>query len=121
MYAVRLGSSRCIDGTARCAEPGRSEADSRVSHRHRSGKGLFPSLAVLRLQKAKGVCVYCNHCQPCPAGLDVGLINKYYDLAKAGDGLARDHYAHLGRKASHCVSAATVTPAVPSMSAKAGE
>ena len=31
---------------------------------------------------ASGVCVYCNHCQPCPAGLDVGLINKYYDLAR---------------------------------------
>ena len=29
-----------------------------------------------------GNCVYCNHCQPCPAGLNVGLINKYYDLAQ---------------------------------------
>lgn len=29
--------------------------------------------------------MYCNHCQPCPAGLNVGLINKYYDLAVAGD------------------------------------
>lgn len=36
-------------------------------------------------QDAEGICVYCNHCQPCPAGLDVGLINKYYDLAQAGD------------------------------------
>lgn len=26
--------------------------------------------------------VYCNHCQPCPAELNVGLINKYYDLVK---------------------------------------
>ena len=25
-------------------------------------------------QEAEGICVYCNHCQPCPAGLDVGLI-----------------------------------------------
>ena len=29
---------------------------------------------------------------PCPAGLDVALINKYYDLARLGDGLAREHY-----------------------------
>lgn len=35
-------------------------------------------------QDAAGKCVYCNHCQPCPAGLDVGIINKYYDLARAG-------------------------------------
>lgn len=49
-----------------------------------------------------GVCVYCNHCQPCPAGLDVGIINKYYDLSMAGDKLAGDHYAHLAVKASEC-------------------
>lgn len=52
---------------------------------------------------AAGKCVYCNHCQPCPAGLDVGLINKYYDLAKAGDQLARSHYDKLEKKAGDCV------------------
>ena len=25
---------------------------------------------------AMGNCVYCNHCLPCPAGIDVGLVNK---------------------------------------------
>lgn len=55
-------------------------------------------------QDAVGKCVYCNHCQPCPMGLDVGLINKYYDLSKAGDDLAKDHYAHLQKKASDCVA-----------------
>lgn len=52
---------------------------------------------------ARGRCVYCNHCQPCPAGLEIALINKYYDLAKAGDGLARDHYMHLGKHAGDCI------------------
>lgn len=55
-------------------------------------------------KKSSGVCVYCNHCQPFTAGLDVGLINKYYDLAKAGDELAKDHYVHLERKASDCIA-----------------
>ncbi len=55
-------------------------------------------------QEAAGSCVYCNHCQPCPAGLDVGLINKYYDLALAGDALAKSHYANLGTKASACLA-----------------
>lgn len=54
-------------------------------------------------QAAAGKCVYCNHCQPCPAGLDVGLINKYYDLSRAGDQLARDHYDKLEKKAGDCV------------------
>lgn len=54
-------------------------------------------------QDAEGKCVYCNHCQPCPAGLDVGLINKYYDLAQAGDILAKSHYANLAVKADACI------------------
>ena len=45
----------------------------------------YSVLGTFAPQDAEGICVYCNHCQPCPAGLDVGLINKYYDLAQAGD------------------------------------
>ena len=50
-----------------------------------------------------GVCVYCNHCQPCPAGIDVGLANKYYDLALAGDAIAANHYSKLSVKADACL------------------
>lgn len=53
---------------------------------------------------ALGVCVYCNHCQPCPMGLDVGLINKYYDLALAGDVMAQGHYWKLPIHADACVA-----------------
>ena len=38
-----------------------------------------------------------------PAGLDVGLINKYYDLALTGDDLAKYHYASLNKKAKDCI------------------
>ena len=54
-------------------------------------------------QDAVGNCVYCNHCQPCPAGLNVGLINKYYDLSLAGDDMATDHYVKLEKHASDCM------------------
>lgn len=54
-------------------------------------------------KSVNGVCVYCNHCQPCPVGIDVGLVNKYYDLARAGDELARDHYGNLEKNAGDCV------------------
>ncbi len=36
-------------------------------------------------------------------GLDISLINKYYDLALLGDELAKDHYHHLEKKASDCI------------------
>lgn len=54
-------------------------------------------------QDASGKCVYCNHCKPCPAGLDIGLINKYYDLSRAGDHLAHSHYGKLEKKADGCI------------------
>ena len=50
-----------------------------------------------------GTCVYCNHCQPCPAGIDIGLVSKYYDLAKAGDAIAASHYTKLSINASDCL------------------
>ena len=50
-----------------------------------------------------GTCVYRNHCQPCPAGIDIGLVNKYYDLALAGDPIAANHYTKLSVKADACL------------------
>ena len=52
--------------------------------------------------KALGKCVYCNHCKPCPAGIDIGLVNKYYDLAVAGDAMAAEHYRTLEKNAGDC-------------------
>lgn len=55
--------------------------------------------------ESAGRCVYCKHCHPCPAGLDIALINKYYDLARLGDKLAREHYLMtLERTASDCLA-----------------
>lgn len=52
---------------------------------------------------ALGKCVYCNHCKPCPVGLDIGLINKYYDLAQNGDTMASEHYRGLSKHADCCI------------------
>ena len=54
--------------------------------------------------QASGKCVYCSHCMPCPAGLDIGTINKFYDLAKIGDDMAREHYLALEKTAADCMS-----------------
>ncbi|MDE6580340.1 MAG: aldo/keto reductase, partial [Ruminiclostridium sp.] len=29
----------------------------------------------------QGECTYCGHCKPCPAEIDIAMVNKYYDLA----------------------------------------
>ena len=64
----------------------------------------YSVLGTFTPKDAAGTCVYCGHCAPCPAGLNVGLINKYYDLARIGDAMAADHYAKLDRHASDCTS-----------------
>ena len=51
----------------------------------------------------KGVCVYCNHCQPCPEGILIGEVNKYYDLTRMGDEMAANHYRELRHHATDCV------------------
>ncbi len=52
----------------------------------------------------KGICIYCNHCAPCPQGIDVGLVNKYYDLSYFGDNMATEHYLTLEKKADDCIA-----------------
>ena len=63
----------------------------------------YSEIASFAPVEATGKCVYCNHCKPCPQGLDIGLINKYYDLARAGDTLAAEHYRTLEKTAVDCV------------------
>ena len=63
----------------------------------------YALLGSLMPQDRAGRCVYCRHCHPCPAGLDIALINKYYDLALLGDLLAAQHYRALEKKAGDCL------------------
>lgn len=72
-------------------------ADAADSEKDYSVIGQFTPAA------AMGNCVYCNHCQPCPAGIDIGLVNKYYDLALAGDAMAANHYRKLAVNADACL------------------
>lgn len=64
----------------------------------------YSIIGTFSAEKIAGNCVYCNHCQPCPAGIDIGLVNKYYDLARVGDKLAKSHYDKLSVKAGACLS-----------------
>lgn len=58
-------------------------------------------------------CMYCNHCLPCTAGIDIGMVNRFHDLAAAGDEMAARHYADLSRHASDCVGCGDCTARCP--------
>jgi predicted aldo/keto reductase-like oxidoreductase len=54
-----------------------------------------------------GNCVYCNHCQPCPAEIDVAALTKFLDIARLDTGnipaSIRQHYSALAHKGSECI------------------
>jgi predicted aldo/keto reductase-like oxidoreductase len=63
----------------------------------------YSFISDLQHQDMREVCVYCNHCLPCPAEIDIAAVHKYFDLCNAGDALARKHYAALRKKAKDCI------------------
>ena len=63
----------------------------------------YSAIASFEPIRTSGRCVYCNHCKPCPMGINIGLVNKYYDLAVAGDVLAVEHYRTLEHRADDCI------------------
>lgn len=53
-----------------------------------------------------GQCTYCGHCAPCPAGIDIAMVNKLYDLADMQEELPatlRAHYEGLSASAADCI------------------
>lgn len=81
-----------------------SEVESLIAYYDQSEEALdYSVIGTFAPPEAGGKCVYCNHCKPCPMGIDVGLVNKYYDLARAGDAMAAEHYRTLEKNASDCV------------------
>lgn len=58
-------------------------------------------------------CVYCNHCLPCPAGIDIGRVNKFSDLYAVGDMMAGEHYRALQKHASDCLHCGRCTKRCP--------
>lgn len=54
----------------------------------------------------QGECTYCGHCRPCPVGIDIAMVNKYYDLAVMQEEVpaaVREHYLALERRADACI------------------
>ena len=81
------------------------EVEQLLAYDRQSEEALdYSAIASFEPIRTSGRCVYCNHCKPCPAGIDIGLVNKYYDLAMAGDEMAVVHYKKLEPNASDCIS-----------------
>lgn len=63
------------------------------------------NMALSTIQKdTQGMCVYCNHCLPCPVGIDVGRVNSLVSSAQYGvTKKLKQEYDALEVKASDCI------------------
>ncbi|MCL1895681.1 MAG: aldo/keto reductase [Clostridiales bacterium] len=56
----------------------------------------------------RGSCVYCSHCQPCPAGIDIAEVNKCLDIARLDTGGIPDSvsagYKGLAHGGGECIA-----------------
>ncbi len=56
----------------------------------------------------RGNCVYCNHCLPCPAEIDIAAVNKYLDIARLNTEQVppsvRLHYGQLSASGADCIA-----------------
>ena len=63
-----------------------------------------------------GRCMYCNHCQPCPAHIDIAAVTKYLDLALQQDTVpdtVKQHYFAMKTNASDCIMCGKCEPNCP--------
>jgi predicted aldo/keto reductase-like oxidoreductase len=60
----------------------------------------FSSVVSHYQEDLKGNCVYCNHCLPCPVGIDIGRKIQTLDktLATSSDGLKDDYKTHKRKR-----------------------
>lgn len=96
-------------GVAAVMAGARTQEDLRISIAYEKAKdserdyaAAFSALPKISWQ---GHCMYCGHCAPCPAGLDVASVTKFLNLTVAQGEVPetlREHYAVLSHHADEC-------------------
>ena len=74
-----------------------------LSSEERSYSHIFASGNSIHMT---GRCMYCNHCQPCPAHIDIAAVTKFLDLALQQESVPEtvmEHYKALPAKADDCL------------------
>lgn len=84
-----------------------------ISDAERSYAHIFSSGNAIHMT---GRCMYCNHCQPCPAHIDIAAVTKFLDLAVQQDTVPEtvaQHYWALSATAEDCLMCGRCEPNCP--------
>ena len=115
-FGTALTSSQCIHYaltrpgvvSVLCGYDTREQIDAALAYETASAqeRDYASVLASAPLHSFSGQCTYCGHCSPCPAEIDIAMVNKFYDLASVQPNVpasVKDHYLALSRRASDCI------------------
>lgn len=95
-----------------------AQIDEAVSYENAAPEDLdYASvLASAPAHSYSGQCTYCGHCAPCVAGIEINMVNKFFDLATMHDEVPaslQSHYEALGVGADACIACHACEPRCP--------
>lgn len=115
-FAVPLTVSQCIHyalsrpsvGSVMVGAQTPEQVKSAVSYFDLSNEEKDYSQVIATLRNDfQGNCVYCGHCQPCPAEIDIAAVNKYLDIARLTPDFVppsiASHYHSLLHRGDECI------------------
>lgn len=99
-YVLNLpGVSTVVPGVANLGELEDCLSYYSASEEEKDYSGLLKSFEEYK----SGECVYCNHCLPCPSGIDIGPMIRLYEMKDyAGSDRLRKEYSSFENPASSC-------------------
>ena len=99
-----------------CGYDTKEQVDEAVAYENATDdeKDYASVIASAPMHSYTGQCTYCGHCKPCPADIDIAMVNKFYDLASIQESVPEsvlEHYKALGHTASECIGCQGWPPA----------
>ena len=87
--------------------PEQVEAAAAYETASEAEKDYASALASAPRHSFSGACTYCGHCKPCPADIDIAMVNKLLDLAEMQPetpASVLEHYRALEHHADECIA-----------------
>lgn len=113
-YALNRNGVKCvIVGCHSVEEVLQAVCYDQLSEQERSYAHIFASGNQINMT---GRCMYCNHCQPCPAHIDIAAVTKFLDLASSQPEVPEtvmQHYWSLNATAADCLMCGRCEPNCP--------